>query len=438
MTSAQRLAALRDRYAALVNESDSILTQAATAQRDLTTEESEALVSRDEEMKKIQARIDVEDRLLERSSFGVPRQQPTPGSAPNNRQVFATFGEMLVAVVRASNPHREGPPDPRLQYMASAASGMNEQSGTDGGLLVQQDFSQTLVQKAFETGKLASRVRKTPISSAANRLKVNAVSDYSRATGSRFGGIQAYWADEAAQKTASRPTFYTWELKLNKLIGLCYATDELLEDAAALEAVITQGFADEFGFMLDDGIYNGIGAGQMLGIMNSPSLVTITKESGQAASTINYSNITKMYARFWSRNKANGSAVWAINQAAWPQLMALTLGGTSTVFGFPLFVPPGGASGSPYASILGLPVLELEQAAALGTTGDIALMDCNEYMMIDKGAVQKASSIHVRFIYDETTFRFVYRCNGAPTWSQTLTPYKGSDTLSPFVVIESR
>ena len=39
-------------------------------------------------------------------------------------------------------------------------------------------------------------------------------------TGGRAGGIRAYWKDEAAEKTASKPKFRQIELKLNKLIGL--------------------------------------------------------------------------------------------------------------------------------------------------------------------------------------------------------------------------
>ena len=88
------------------------------------------------------------------------------------------------------------------------------------------------------------------------------------------------------QKTESKPKFRKIELSLKKLIGLCYATDELLEDAAALESVIRAGFSSEFGFLLDDAIINGTGAGQPLGILNSGCLVSVAAETGQKAATI--------------------------------------------------------------------------------------------------------------------------------------------------------
>jgi hypothetical protein len=52
--------------------------------------------------------------------------------------------------------------------------------------------------------------------------------------------------------------------------------------------------------------------------------------------------------------------------------------------------------------------------------------------------MQAASSIHVKFVYGENTLRWNYRVNGEPLWNTYLTPYKGSDTLSPFVAMGAR
>jgi hypothetical protein len=70
--------------------------------------------------------------------------------------------------------------------------------------------------------------------------------------------------------------------------------------------------------------------------------------------------------------------------------------------------------------------------------GDIILANLDEYRFIDKGAVESASSIHVAFLTDETAFRWVYRCNGAPFWNSALTPFKGGSTLSPLVTLATR
>jgi hypothetical protein len=47
-------------------------------------------------------------------------------------------------------------------------------------------------------------------------------------------------------------------------------------------------------------------------------------------------------------------------------------------------------------------------------------------------------SIHLRFDYDESVFRFIFRLDGAPWWPAALTPYKGSNTQSCFVNLADR
>jgi HK97 family phage major capsid protein len=101
-------------------------------------------------------------------------------------------------------------------------------------------------------------------------------------------------------------------------------------------------------------------------------------------------------------------------------------------------MPAGGMSGLPYATLFGRPVIPVEYCATLGTVGDIILADFNEYLLARKGGLQTASSIHFRFDYDETVFRFVLRLDGQPAWNAPLTPFKGSNTLSPFVALATR
>ena len=289
------------------------------------------------------------------------------------------------------------------------------------------------MQEVFQTGILAPRCRRISISGNSNGIKINGVDETSRAS-TRSGGIIGYWKDEAAQKTASKPKFRQIELTLHKLIGLCYATDELLSDASALEGFIRQAFAAEFGFLLDDAIIRGSGAGQPLGILNAGCLVTVSKEGGQLADTIVWENVVKMYARLFAGSRPN--AVWLINQAAEAQLMQMAMSvGTG---GVPVYLPAGGASQSPYATLFGRPVIAIEQCSALGDVGDIIFGDFNGYIIAEKGGIESAMSIHVKFDYDESVFRFVLRVDGQPVRASSLTPYKGSDALSHFVTLAAR
>ena len=234
----------------------------------------------------------------DRSATEKPEAKPAP--TPPEEKRFATFGEQLIAAYRAATPG--GKVDERLS--TRAASGLNETTPSDGGFLVQQDFVKELLKRTYETGILASKVKKIPITTNANGLKINAVDEDSRGNGSRWGGVQTYWESEADEHTGSKPKFRQIELSLKKLTGLCYATDELLQDAAALEAVIRQAFAEEFGFKMDDAILDGSGEGEPLGILKCGALIKVEKEKEQK-DIITVENLIKMWNRLWSKSRVN-------------------------------------------------------------------------------------------------------------------------------------
>ncbi|MCC7371634.1 MAG: phage major capsid protein [Chloroflexi bacterium] len=430
------------RYDALLAERDKLTAdgeavfKAAEAEgRDLTDEERGKIDAINARRKVVSGDI---DREAERRAAAIEASRNTPEepriTGGHNRAAdkpWSGFGEFLQAVARAEGPGAQI--DPRLTYRA-AASGANESVASDGGYLVQQDFSSELLRRAYQTGQVMSRARHIPISSGANGLKINGINETSRANGSRWGGVQAYWAAEADTVTASRPRFRQIELTLNKLMAIFYATDELVADAAALESVGMQAFSEEFGFKLDDAGLRGAGAGQPLGILNCPALVSVAKETGQAAATIVVENLVKMWARMWGPSRQN--AVWFYNQDVEPQLF--TMGLIVGTGGAPIYMPPGGLSASPYGTLFGRPMIPIEQCSTLGTVGDIILADMSQYIVAEKGGMQSASSLHVRFLYDEATYRFTLRVDGQPLWQSALTPAQGSNTLSPFVALATR
>lgn len=404
-----------------------VLNKAEAEDRFLSEEEQKDIDKYEDEIRAWDESINRAEKLMsiepEDRSTEKPEVKPSPNK--DNEKRFSSFGEQLMAAYRAAIPG--GKVDERLS--TRAASGLNESTPSDGGFLVQQDFVTELLKRTYETGILASRVKKIPISTNANGMKINAIDEDSRANGSRWGGVQTYWEGEADEITASKPKFRQMELSLKKLTGLCYATDELLQDAAALEAVIRQAFAEEFSFKIDDAILSGSGEGEPLGILNSDAIVTVAKEASQT-DVITVENLIKMWNRLWSRSRAN--AVWYINQELEPYLYTLKIGDK------PVYIPAGGLSEKPYGTLFGRPVVPIEQCSAAGEVGDIILADIGQYLLIDKGGVKAASSIHVRFIYDENVFRFIYRVDGKPIWTKPLTPYKGSASVSPFVTLAKR
>ncbi len=354
------------------------------------------------------------------------------GFTPDPQQHFTTFGEQLKAVASYYLNGRDvGAMDKRL---VRAPTGAGEIDPSSGGFLVQTDFSTAVFMRAYDMGEILGRVEKLSLSTAANSIKIPGVDETSRVTGSRWGGVQSNWVGEGTNPGGSKPKFRLVELDLKKLMSIMYTTDELLADTSVLTSIATKAFSEEIMFMTEDGIFEGTGAGMPQGIMNSACKVSVAKQTGQAAKTIVYENVLAMWSRMWSRSRAN--AVWYINQDNEPQLYAMSqVIGTA---GVPVYLPANGISGSPYGTLFGRPVIPLEYNQTVGTTGDIVLADYSQYVLADKGGVQAASSMHVAFLTDEMVFRITYRVDGEPIWNAPLTPFKGTNTLSPFVTLAAR
>lgn len=345
---------------------------------------------------------------------------------------FKGMGEQLEAVKQATLTQGRVI-DERLTRLNIKQLGANELVGSEGGFLLEPSFVAEILKPLHDSGPFSSRAAKLSIGPNANGVTVRAVDETSRAEGSRWGGIKGYRLAEAATKTASQPSFRLMELRLKKYAIVCYATEELLQDTTALAGIISQGCAEELDFMVNDDILNGAGAGGPNGILLSGALISVAKEAGQLADTVVTENIVKMWARMHPRSKNN--SVWYINPNVTPQLYLLEF--VVGVGGYPAFMGPGSMPNAPSGTLFGRPVVETEFNPTLGDVGDILLADMSQYIMIDKD-VQAASSIHVQFLTDQVAYRFVYRCDGQPKIAAPLTPYKGTDTIGPFVALAER
>ncbi len=457
-----KLQGLQKRQAELIDEAKAINAQAEADDRDLTDEEDarvEALLeeadSLEEEYKQ---RLADDQRAVRKAALAeaearmnrLPEARTVLGAGVGRRVTHmadrimddpkrgftAGFGEFAM-VVQASSMPGAVVNDERLLRMNAAATGLNQTQGSQGGFLVPPEFSQMIWDGMNAMpDNLMQYCDSYPVTGESLTFAANA--ETSRATGSRYGGIRAYWLAEAAQKTSNMPRFRQMKLEPHELAALVYVTDKLLRNAPALESYLRKAATEEIMWLVNDAIINGTGAGQPLGIMNSPALISIAKESGQAADTLELENTQKMYARLLSRARAG--AAWYINQDVEPELEGLSA--TNGTGGFPVYLPsPTGfptITEMPNSRLKGRPVRPVEFMQTLGDKGDILLADLGFYALGVQGGIQEAMSIHLRFDYNETAFRFVFAVDGQPWIAAPLTPAHGSNTLSPFVTLDAR
>ncbi len=186
-------------------------------------------------------------------------------------------------------------------------------------------------------------------------------------------------------------------------------------------------------FKVTTAISNGTGSGQPRGVLSSDALVTVSKESGQAADTLVFQNLSKMYSRMYGPWRTG--AVWLINQDIEPQLQQLNHPGDSR----PVFMPPGGLSVAPFGTIYGKEVVPTEACKTIGDLGDIIFVNLQQYMTVTKtSGIRAETSVHLWFDQDITAFRFILRVAGEPWWNSVISRLNGTNTLSAYVTLAAR
>lgn len=384
------------------------------------TEKEEAEKHRqqvDEIVAKVQEQLKAESKGKQLGGQG---QQENPSG-------FKSLGEFAHCVIDGTKNTK------LMNYIDNCKStGMSEAINADGGFLIPPEFSTALLTAMQEQAVIAPKCRNFPIN---NNLTLPFVNNTTQAT-SWTGGVTIYKPAEGIQKTGSKPAMAQCELRLYKMAALIYATDELLADSPiALETFLSTMVSTEMALTRDEDIINGSGAGEALGVMNSPCLVSVSAETNQPADTITFNNVADMWMRLYSPSRAN--AVWLINQDCMRQIATMSIAvGTG---GSNVFVV--NATTAIPERLFGAPIVWSPHCQTLGDTGDIILADFSQYLTTTKAGragIETATSIHLKFDYDETAFRFIFRCDGQPWWASARTPKHGSSTVSPFVALEER
>ena len=76
-----------------------------------------------------------------------------------------------------------------------------------------------------------------------------------------------------------------------------------------------------------------------------------------------------------------------------------------------------------------------EKLPALGTLGDLMLIDPSLYVIGDRQMLEIAASEHVNFLKNQMTWRVVERIDGQPWMDKPITLQDASSQVSPFVAL---
>lgn len=426
-----------------------MLDTAKAAGRGFTDEEEKMFKAHEVERDSYQAKIDEKNLQNKREAdlLALEAQMQAPANAIPRQTVevrevnsekglrlFKNFGEQLSAI---KNQTVYGIRDERLNRLdnefKNAAQGMNESVPSEGGFAIQTDFAGGMMDSAAKASQIVSRTDSFTVSDGSDSVKWMDI-DESDISTTVFGGVQLFWDAEAATLTKSKPVLAEKSLRLEKLTGLAYVTYEMEKDSGNfVSQLLTRAFTLGIQRKLEEAIIGGNGVGRPLGIKSGAGIVEIAKETGQVADTVVWDNIVKMYAR--GLNKDSGSDfVWLAHPDITEQLDFLNFPiGTG---GVPVYLPASQAGS--VTTLKSKPVIESDFCSAVGDAGDFIFTDLSQYLLIMKGGVDIATSMHVQFLTAENAFRFIFRANGMPKRNKSITIANSSAKRSSYITLANR
>ena len=324
---------------------------------------------------------------------------------------FKSGGEFLSAVFKSGNVFES---DSRFAHIMQTSG--SHTTAADG-IVIPPDFAQGLLLN--ESGIMDDWMDRMIIEPTSLNSKT-----FKRSASNTLGGsvgIQASRINENTQMTPSKEKFEMSTVNLEKLYAYSEVTEEDMSDIAWLEShlqkqapkVIRKKYAGE--------VMSGTGVGQALGMFNAnnSNKIQVTRNT---ASDVKAADIANMFAR----HIQGAGSFWVINRDTLAKIPLITVG--DQVVTWQSFFQNGQVG-----NLMGLPVYLSEHCSALGSAGDVRLINPDGYRNLEKtGGLQFASSIHVKFDYDKTALRWTHRINGIPWANAVYSPTNGS-TLSCFV-----
>lgn len=307
-----------------------------------------------------------------------------------------------------------------------------EKIPSEGGFMVPEEFRTDLLIQSLTDSVVRPRAQVIPMSS--ETLRYPKIDETSRVS-SVYGGLIVYRTEEGADLVESQAAFSSLKLEATKQTLLSHVTNELIRDWPAFQAFINATYPPAMAFFEDIDFLSGTGVGEPLGVLSpgNSALIIVPGRGGQTAATIVWQNVLDMYSRMLPASLSR--AVWLASPDTFVELATMALNvGTG---GSAVWLPDG--TGTPTLTLLGRPVIMDEKAPGkLGVQSDLSFVDFSMYLIGDRQMTTVASSEHVKFTSDKTTFRVISRNDGRPWLDAAITPHNNGPTLSPFVTLDDR
>ena len=329
---------------------------------------------------------------------------------------FASLEDWTRAVIRAQSG---GVVDEALQRATSDGAVKAVLTGEEinlGGALIPEELAPTLFVPPTTHSSLWSMCTQWQMGTSIRR--VPAVYDKTHAAGAAPYGVKFKWRRDGTDRSSDQSPIKLQQIRLDAsgTVEAYFVTaTSLVEDSAGA-------FADIFRMLFSQGlewemervILRGLGAEEPLGVINANATLAVGRAT---ASQITRPDIAEMLSRLLPA--CYGRSVWLFNPDAAEEIVDIDDSIASQ-------------DGDGF-TIAGRRAYPSEHCSALGSSGDLILMDPSAYFIGNRQMLDVQMSQHAGFPNYETHVRATARIAGQPGIVTPITPAQGTDTLSAFV-----
>jgi HK97 family phage major capsid protein len=443
-----------------------ILAEASKGKRALTQDERDRAGQLTEELRGLDATLKLEHdalewdrggaRAIDRPGAGMgaewgddesPALALPPVPARTKNTISAMAGGMsgstedrrahFAAVVRAA---LGGNPFDSALIIPKAASG-SDSVGSEGGFSVRPDVAAGIFSRAAESSvffRIGTRVE----TMTSDTKRVIALDDDDESSDGE-AGLAAAWTGENTTATAQVMKVRQVVLQAKKLLVVAATSNELGEDSDGYLIELEAALGRSIGKKFDRACISGTGAGQPLGLLSSPSTISVAKTVNGDAGLVNtftWNHAVGMWGRL--APGSHESAWWLMHPTVLPQALTMkvevrNVAGSENVGGFqPLGAfTAGGPTGY---QLMGRPVVITSRCKSLTTTGDVILLDPSQYCIGLRRQITIDRSPHALFTSDQLAIRGKLRGDGISLWETPRTLVEGATTVGPAVILATR
>jgi HK97 family phage major capsid protein len=261
--------------------------------------------------------------------------------------------------------------------------------------------------------------------------KVPGWDGFDQSAGAYFGGFAMEFLAEEGEGNKQTGKLRIIQLTAKKGAIFVDASAELIEDGLGFDAQLEIAMRKSISLGMDYYLLRGVGAAEPLGVINSPGVISVAKETGQRMDTLCFENVSKMFARMYPAGRSK--AVWIANETCLPQLMT----------GLTVAIGTGGSwvnifnESAGTFSIFGRPVLFTPNLPVLGDANDIIFVDLSCYALGIRREIKLEKSNIPGWTIDLVSYRVLVRFDGQGAWSAAISPRNG-DSLSWCVGLAER